>query len=99
MKVLRQILCAGFIDQVAVRADLVSKNKPGQRYENTRGVAYKAVGVSDETFIHPSSGMFGGSPPDWIVFSEVVRTSRVWLRSKSSLFLTPPSARCHIEAY
>jgi ATP-dependent RNA helicase DHX37/DHR1 len=99
MKVLRQILCAGFIDQVAVRADLVSKNKPGQRYENTRGVVYKAVGVSDETFIHPSSGMFGGSPPDWIVFSEVVRTSRVWLRSKCSLFLTLPSARCHIGAY
>jgi ATP-dependent RNA helicase DHX37/DHR1 len=82
MKVLRQILCAGFIDQVAVRADLVSKNKSGQKYENTRGVVYKAVGVSDETFIHPSSGMFGGTPPDWVVFSEVVRTNRVWLRSK-----------------
>ena len=80
---MRQILCAGFIDQVAVRADLLSKNNSGNKYETSRGIAYKAIGVSEETFIHPSSSMFGKTPPDWIVFSEVVRTSRVWLRSTS----------------
>jgi ATP-dependent RNA helicase DHX37/DHR1 len=31
-------------------------------------------------FIHPSSALFHSSPPDFIVFTELVRTSRVWIK-------------------
>ncbi|XAO23129.1 hypothetical protein I312_101907 [Cryptococcus bacillisporus CA1280] len=79
LKVLRQILAAGFIDQVAVREDLVLKK--GVSYESTRGVAYRAVGLGSEAvFIHPSSALFHHAPPDFVVFSDIVRTSKPWMK-------------------
>lgn len=78
LKVLRQILTSGFIDQIAVRQDIVLKK--GGKYTSTRNVAYRALGVPEEVFIHPSSALFHSSPPDFVVFSELVRTSRVWIK-------------------
>ncbi|WVR05910.1 hypothetical protein IAU60_002936 [Kwoniella sp. DSM 27419] len=84
LKVLRQIITAGFIDQVAVREDLVQKK--GGTYESTRGVPYRAVGLVAETvFIHPSSSLFHRTPPDFVVFSEVVRTSKPWMKGVSKI--------------
>lgn len=83
-KVLRQILAAGFIDQVAVREDLVLKK--GVSYESTRGVAYRAVGLGSEpVFIHPSSALFHRAPPDFVVFSEIVRTSKPWMKGVTKI--------------
>ena len=49
------MLTAGFIDQVAVRKDLVEKStKTGKIFASSRGVPYKALGVSENIFIHPS---------------------------------------------
>ncbi|AFR97931.1 ATP-dependent RNA helicase DHX37/DHR1 [Cryptococcus neoformans C23] len=84
LKVLRQILAAGFIDQVAVREDLVLKK--GVSYESTRGVAYRAVGLGSEpVFIHPSSALFHRAPPDFVVFSEIVRTSKPWMKGVTKI--------------
>lgn len=84
LKVLRQILAAGFIDQVAVREDLVLKK--GVSYESTRGVAYRAVGLGSEpVFIHPSSALFHCAPPDFVVFSEIVRTSKPWMKGVTKI--------------
>ncbi|KAK8865947.1 hypothetical protein IAR55_001096 [Kwoniella newhampshirensis] len=84
VKVIRQILTAGFIDQVAVREDLVLKK--GGTYESTRGVAYRAVGLGPETvYIHPSSTLFHRTPPDFLVFSEVVRTSKTWMKGNTKI--------------
>jgi len=81
LKVLRQLLTAGFIDQVAIRKDRVEKtSSTGIQYATSRGVPYKALGISDDVFIHPSSVLVNSPPPEYIVFHEVVRTTRVWIK-------------------
>lgn len=80
---LRQIITAGFIDQVAVRHDLYLK-KPAS-FTSTRNVPYRALGVPEQVYIHPSSALFHKSPPDFIVFSEVVRSSKVWVKGVTKI--------------
>lgn len=81
LKVLRQLVAAGFIDQVAVRKDKVSKDAAtGQQYTTARGVAYSALGIDEDVFIHPSSMLAASEPPEFIVYLEVVRTTKVWLK-------------------
>ncbi|KAJ1303181.1 hypothetical protein OPQ81_011380 [Rhizoctonia solani] len=79
IKLLQQIITSGFIDQIAVRKDYIEK-RTGVKRTSARGVAYQAIGVKEDVFIHPSSVLFGGPPPDFIAFQDVVRTSRVWLK-------------------
>lgn len=81
MKVLRQLLTAGFIDQVAVRKDLAEKDSAsGDKFTTSKGVPYRAMGIPDDVYIHPSSVLFNRPPPDYVVYLEVVRTSRVWMK-------------------
>ncbi|KAI0061700.1 P-loop containing nucleoside triphosphate hydrolase protein [Artomyces pyxidatus] len=81
LKVLRQLLASSFIDQVAARKELVVKDAAsGNQYTTTKGVPYRALGISEDVFIHPSSVLASTTPPDYVVFSEVVRTNRVWLK-------------------
>lgn len=81
LKVLRQLIAAGFIDQVAARKDLVERSAPsGEKYTTTKNVPYRALGVSEDVFIHPSSVLAGSSPPDYVVFLEITRTSRIWIK-------------------
>jgi ATP-dependent RNA helicase DHX37/DHR1 len=85
LKILRQLLAAGFVDQVAARKDLVDKaTASGNKYTTAKGVAYRAIGVQEDVFIHPSSVLANSTPPDYIVFHEIVRTSRVWLKGERS---------------
>ena len=87
LKALRQLLTAGFIDQVAVRKDLVDKSQAsGTQYSNAKGIPYQALGISEDVFIHPSSLLIGGPPPDYIVYHEVIRTSRVYLKGRPSVY-------------
>ncbi|KAF9242610.1 P-loop containing nucleoside triphosphate hydrolase protein [Melanogaster broomeanus] len=66
LKVIRQLLAAAFIDQVAVRKDLAQKKTAtGVQYTTTKGVPYKALGVEEDVFIHPSSVLSQRSPPDY----------------------------------
>ncbi|KAF8158281.1 P-loop containing nucleoside triphosphate hydrolase protein [Crassisporium funariophilum] len=81
LKVLRQLLTAGFIDQVAVRKDVVEKNQStGTQFATSRGVAYRALGIPDDVYIHPSSLLASTPPPDYVAYQEVVRTSRIYLK-------------------
>lgn len=68
---------------MAVRYDLYLK-KPSS-FISTRNVPYRALGVPDQVYIHPSSALFHKSPPDFIVFSEVVRTSKVWIKGVTKI--------------
>ncbi|KAG8723348.1 putative ATP-dependent RNA helicase DHR1 [Ceratobasidium sp. 423] len=79
IKLLQQIITSGFIDQIAVRKDYIEK-QTGVKRNSARGVAYQAIGVKEDVFIHPSSVLFAGPPPDFVAFQDVVRTSRVWLK-------------------
>ncbi|KAJ7780656.1 P-loop containing nucleoside triphosphate hydrolase protein [Mycena maculata] len=81
LKVLRQLLAAGFIDQVAVRKDRVEQtSSAGVKYSTSKGVPYKALGVSEDVFIHPCSVLANTEPPEYVVFSELIRTTRVWIK-------------------
>ncbi|TFK52557.1 P-loop containing nucleoside triphosphate hydrolase protein [Heliocybe sulcata] len=81
VKILRQLLCAAFIDQVAVRADIVAKDSStGTKYATSAGVPYKAVGIAEDVFVHPSSILSHVSPPEYVVFQDIVQTSRVFIK-------------------
>jgi len=84
LKILRQLLTAGFIDHVAVRKDLLLKNPEGSKYSSSRGIPYCALDVEEDVFIHPSSVLFHSHPPDYVVYQEIVRSSRVWMKSTST---------------
>jgi len=95
IKILKQLVTAAFIDQVAARKDLVESNhSSGAQHSNSRGVPYRAIGIPEDVFIHPSSVLSYRSPPDYIVFQEVVRTTRIFIKG---MFQPPefPSDRAH----
>ncbi|GJJ07821.1 hypothetical protein Clacol_002026 [Clathrus columnatus] len=84
LRVLRQLLAAAFIDQVAVRKDIVdNSSSDGNKYTSCRNVPYKALGVSDDVFIHPSSILYNSPPPDFIVFHEMSKTTQTWLKTNT----------------
>jgi ATP-dependent RNA helicase DHX37/DHR1 len=81
IKILRQLLASAFIDQVAVRKDLVSSEAAsGSKFATANNVAYQAVDIDEDVFIHPSSLLANRPPPEYVVFSEVIRTSRIWMK-------------------
>ncbi|KAI4520606.1 P-loop containing nucleoside triphosphate hydrolase protein [Schizophyllum commune Loenen D] len=86
LKVLRQLLAAGFIDQVAVRKDrLDNASSGGTQFTNCRSVPYRAIGIEEEVYIHPSSVVHDHRPPEYVVFNEVVRTSKIWLKGITAI--------------
>ncbi|GAA5900422.1 hypothetical protein JCM5296_001422 [Sporobolomyces johnsonii] len=82
LKILRQLLTSAFIDQVAIRKDLLDKASSisYSKVGSTRGIPYRAFGIDEDLFIHPSSNLFHSSPPEFIVFQELHRTHKVWLK-------------------
>lgn len=98
LKIIRQLITAAFIDQIAVRKDIIdpSSGSAGAKFTSTRGVAYRAMGVDEDVFIHPSSVMFHSAPPEWVVWQDVVRTSKVWIKSGWSLLRGVPDHHAHI---
>jgi len=93
LKILRQLLTAGFIDQVAVRKDRVEgSSSTGAQFATSQGVPYKALGITEDVFIHPSSVLANMPPPEYIVFNEVVRSGRIWLKGLSiAIRVTSPA--------
>ena len=80
---LRQLLAAAFIDQIAVRKDLVEKKSAtGTKFSNAKGVPYRALGIPEDVFIHPSSILSQQSPPDYLTFTEIIRTTKPWLKGQ-----------------
>ncbi|KAG1770119.1 hypothetical protein EV702DRAFT_1049446 [Suillus placidus] len=74
LKAIRQLLAAAFIDQVA------RKTPVGGQFSTAKGVPYAAVGVPGDVFIHPTSVLADHPPPDYLFFSEIVQTSRTWIK-------------------
>lgn len=85
VKVIRQLLTAAFIDQVAVRKDIIETTSKGTRFSTSKNVPYRAMGIPEDLFIHPSSVIANQAPPDWIVFTEVIRTSRLWAKGITTI--------------
>ncbi|KAH0446002.1 hypothetical protein IEQ34_025161 [Dendrobium chrysotoxum] len=50
------------------------QTKQGAKMQSTRNVAYLAAGIPGEAcFVHKTSVLFHQQPPEWIVFSNIVR--------------------------
>lgn len=82
LKALRQIITAGFIDSVAVRKDILNPEGGKLRAKSSRGVPYQTLWSAEDAFIHPSSVLFHSEPPPWVVYGELFKTSKIWLKSK-----------------
>ena len=80
LKAVRQIMTAGFLDQVAIRRDLLEKRGSSTQYATPKGVPYRALGVTEDAYLHPSSILMDSRPPDYLVFNGIVRTSRLFLK-------------------
>ncbi|GAA5824419.1 hypothetical protein JCM5353_005031 [Sporobolomyces roseus] len=87
LKVLRQLITSAFIDQIAIRKDIADKssNVSYHKVASTRGIPYRSFGIEEDLFIHPSSNLFHGSPPEFIVYQELHRTHKVWLKSLTKI--------------
>jgi ATP-dependent RNA helicase DHX37/DHR1 len=92
---LRQLLLAGLLDRVARRlspeevaqASAAARSRGDEaaeaalRFPKRLGAVYESAWGDEPCFIHPSSAVAQrASPPDWIVFSERVTSSRCFLR-------------------
>lgn len=85
LKVLRQLIASAFVDRVAARKDFIqSTAMTGTKFASCRGVPYRAIGISEDVFVHPQSVIYSHSPPDFVVFQEAVSSSHIWLKSDSS---------------
>ena len=82
VKVLRQLIVAGLIDHVAVRKDIAVKDLGGTKFANAKNIPYAALDVDEDVFIHPSSVLFNAPPPDYVVYQDIIRSSRVWIKCK-----------------
>jgi len=84
LKVLRQLLAASFIDQVAIRKDRIdnTSSSRGAQFANSKGIPYRAVGIPEDVFIHPSSVLIDEVPPEFVVFHELVRTSKPYMKGE-----------------
>lgn len=82
---IKQMVCSGFIDQVAVRADLVSDLESPNKLEISRipYISIAPIPSSDEEtdsylYIHPSSILTstGSVPPSYLVFHSLNKGTR-----------------------
>ncbi|KAI8640295.1 P-loop containing nucleoside triphosphate hydrolase protein [Parasitella parasitica] len=86
LKVLRQVLSAGFIDSVAIRQDVLDTGGgKGIRYKNSRNVVYKLLWSDEEAFIHPSSVLYGQEPPAMLIYSELYKGGKTWLKGVTAV--------------
>lgn len=44
------------------------------------------MGISEDVYIHPSSVLANMPPPDFVVYLEVVRTSRIFIKGMSMYY-------------
>ncbi|KAI9317711.1 P-loop containing nucleoside triphosphate hydrolase protein [Dichotomocladium elegans] len=87
MTILRQILAAGYLDCLAVRADVLEAGGgAGARYKNASGVAYKLMWSDSDAFIHPTSVLYVQEPPVMVAYSELTETpNKVWLKGVTAV--------------
>ncbi|KAJ2678271.1 putative ATP-dependent RNA helicase DHR1 [Coemansia spiralis] len=87
--VIRQIVLAGFLDQVAVRGDIAGVHTDDEAAVQRRGMhatPYVTMWSDEPVFIHPESVVYAaaraaGSMPQAIVFAELQRTTRLWAKA------------------
>ncbi|KAF9583171.1 putative ATP-dependent RNA helicase DHR1 [Lunasporangiospora selenospora] len=83
---IRQIVACSFLDQIAIRKDLIGAVE--RQYSKAKTVPYVTMWSKESVYIHPSSGLFGFSvenAPAMIVYQDLQRTIKaVEIASKPS---------------
>lgn len=81
---LRTIMASAFIDQIAIRKDLLDPSD--KQYTSAFDVPYRAMGVIEDVFIDKDSVMFPVAPPEWVVWGDIVRTNKgkTYMKSASA---------------
>ncbi|KAI8986924.1 P-loop containing nucleoside triphosphate hydrolase protein [Pilobolus umbonatus] len=86
LKVLKQIITAGFIDCVAMRQDVLETGGgKGQKFKTAKNVVYKLLWNDEEAFIHPNSILYYQEPPAMLVYTEVFKGGKNWLKGVTSV--------------
>jgi ATP-dependent RNA helicase DHX37/DHR1 len=86
LKVLRQVITAGLIDCVAMRQDVLdTEGGKGLSFKNSNNVPYKLMWSNEIAYIHPSSILYGQAPPPVLVYSELFKGGRNWLKGVTAV--------------
>ncbi|KAI7902923.1 P-loop containing nucleoside triphosphate hydrolase protein [Cokeromyces recurvatus] len=89
LKVLKQVLTAGFIDSVAIRQDVLETGggQGSKRYKNARNVPYRLLWHDEDAFVHPNSILYGQEPPEMLVYSELFKSQggKMWMKGVTAV--------------
>ncbi|ORZ21480.1 P-loop containing nucleoside triphosphate hydrolase protein [Absidia repens] len=86
LKLLRQVITAGLIDCVAMRQDVLDTDGgKGLSFKNANNVPYKLMWSDEVAYIHPSSILYGQSPPPVLIYSELFKGGRNWLKGVTAV--------------
>ncbi|KAJ1800725.1 putative ATP-dependent RNA helicase DHR1 [Coemansia sp. RSA 2399] len=87
--VIRQIVLAGFLDQVAIRGDIAgfhsSDEESAVKKRGIHATPYVTMWSNEPVFVHPESVAYiaarkSGSMPQAIVYLELQHTTRLWAK-------------------
>ncbi|XP_033224203.1 probable ATP-dependent RNA helicase kurz [Belonocnema kinseyi] len=81
-KLLRQLILAGMVDQVARKFSSEEMNQ-GEGRRKLK-YAYKTLEMEDPVFMH-SSSVLRKESPEWIVYQEVYETNKIYIRGVTAI--------------
>lgn len=85
--VLRQIVAAGFLDQVAKRAP-AGTIAAGTKIERNCAYIAATASVKEPVYIHPHSSVFTPNPsklPPFVVYQHIMRTTRAYMKTVTAV--------------
>ncbi|PWA03210.1 hypothetical protein BB558_000633 [Smittium angustum] len=96
--ILRQIICNGFVDQIAIRSDIVASSDED---DNNGLVGYFTMKSNEIAYIHQTSAVMINKPsnkstkgkmadkshlfPQYIVYCELQKTSNLWMKQVTEI--------------
>ncbi|KAH7429629.1 hypothetical protein KP509_09G059400 [Ceratopteris richardii] len=81
--VLRQAICAGWADRIARKVNMIEMAKDSSAGKH-KGRPYHICATDEKVYIHPSSSLRKHAP-EYVVFNELVRTSRPYMKLLTSI--------------
>ncbi|EGZ10420.1 hypothetical protein PHYSODRAFT_518292 [Phytophthora sojae] len=85
--VLRQIVAAGFLDQVAKRVPAGTITE-GTKIERNCAYVAATANVKEPVYIHPHSSVFTPNPsklPQFVVYQHIMRTTRAYMKMVTAI--------------
>lgn len=84
-----QIMLTGYLDQIAIRKDLIDSSAPNSK------TTYLTMWGDEDAVIHRESVLYKSSP-EMIIYDEMFKTSKVFLKSNFyTVLIANVEGRCH----